>query len=158
MEEEGGKQVRPPPATGLASLGLYDSALRAFVESLQGVVAAGISAAVPSPAPSGPAWKVTILPLMHPPFSCGVEVDVDLPPIWEAVAWGKGQMEGLATLNQSLTRGLPSCCRVFGGRAHFSSSLPLLAFVKNVSLLNPSLDPAYTGGGVHALAGLPRIG
>ena len=44
-------------------------------------------------------------------------------------------------------RGLPSCRRIFGGRAHFSASLPLLMFVKNVSLLNPSLDPACTGGG-----------
>ena len=44
-------------------------------------------------------------------------------------------------------RGLSSCCRIFGGSAHFSASLPLLAFVKNVSLLNPSLYPACTGGG-----------
>ena len=44
-------------------------------------------------------------------------------------------------------RGLPSCCQVFGGRAHFSASLPLLALVKNVSIWNPSLDPSYTGGG-----------
>ena len=42
---------------------------------------------------------------------------------------------------------MPSCRRIFGGRAYFSASLPLLAFVKNVSLLNPSLDPACTGGG-----------
>ena len=55
-------------------------------------------------------------------------------------------MDGLATLNQALMRGLPSCRRIFGGRAHFSASLPLLAFVKNVSLLNPSLGPACTGG------------
>ena len=66
-------------------------------------------------------------------------------------------MEGLATLNQALTRGLTSCLRIFRGRAHFSASLPLLAFVKNMSLLNPSLDPACTGG-IHALADSPRIG
>ena len=41
-------------------------------------------------------------------------------------------MEGLDNLNKALRWGLPSCCRVFGGRAHFSASLPLLI---------PSLDP-----------------
>ena len=65
-------------------------------------------------------------------------------------------MEGLATLIQSLMRGLPSCCRVFGGRAHFSASLLLLAFVKNMILLNPSLDPDCVWGGVHALADAPK--
>ena len=44
-------------------------------------------------------------------------------------------------------RGLPSCRRVFGGSAHFIASLPLLALVKNVSLMNPSLDPACAGKG-----------
>ena len=67
-------------------------------------------------------------------------------------------MDGLATLNQALMRGRPSCRRIIGGRAHFSAFPPLLAFVKNVSLLNLSLDPACTGGGVHALADSPRIG
>ena len=74
-------------------------------------------------------------------------MDGDLPSIWEAVAQGKGRIEGPATLNQALMRVLPSCCRFFGGRDHFSGSLPLLVFVKNLSLLNPSLDPEYTGGG-----------
>ena len=54
------------------------------------------------------------------------------PPLWEAVALGKGNIEGLATLNQALMRGLPSFWRVFGGRAHFSASLPLLALVKKI--------------------------
>ena len=44
-------------------------------------------------------------------------------------------------------RELPSCCRFFIERVYFSASLPLLVFVKNASLLNPSLDPACTGGG-----------
>ena len=57
-------------------------------------------------------------------------------------------MEGLSTLNHYLMLGLPSCCRVFGGRAHFSTYFLLLVFVKNMSLLNPSIDPAFTGGGV----------
>ena len=56
-------------------------------------------------------------------------------------------MDGLATLNPALMRGLPSCHRIFRGSAHFRASLPLLVFAKNVSLLNPSLDPACTGGG-----------
>ena len=63
------------------------------------------------------------------------------------MAQGQGKMEGLATLNQALMRGVPSCRRVFGGRAHFSASLPLLTLVENVSLLKPSLYPACNGGG-----------
>ena len=95
--------------------------------------------------------------LLHLRFVCGVAADVDLPPIWEPVARGRGKMDRLATLNQALMRGLSSCRQIFGGRAHFSASLPLFAFFKDVNLLNPSLDPACTGG-VHALANLPRIG
>ena len=34
----------------------------------------------------------------------------------------------------------------FGGRAHFSAYLPLLVLVKNVSLVNPSLDPDCARG------------
>ena len=110
------------------------------------MVAAGSNAAVIYPTLSGPAGKVATPSLLHLRIACGVEVDGNLPPIWEAVARGKGRMEGLDTLNQALIRGLTSCCRIFGGRAHFSASLPLLAFVKNMSLLNPSLDPMCTGG------------
>ena len=87
------------------------------------------------------------LSVLHLRFACGVAGDNDLPPLWEAVALGRGKTEGLANLNQALMRGLPSCRRVFGGRAHFSASLPLLALVKNVLLMNPSLDPACAGGG-----------
>ena len=139
--------MRPPPATGLAALGLSESALHAFAASLQGVVAAGVSASVPSPALSAPMVKVVTLSLLQLRFTCGVEVDGDLPLIWESVARGNGRMEGISTLNQALVMGLPSCRWVFGGRAYFSASLPLLVFVKNVSLLNPSLDPTCTGGG-----------
>ena len=59
----------------------------------------------------------------------------------------KGRMERLVTLNQTLLRGLPSCRQAFRGRAHFSAFFPLLASVKNVSLLNPSLEPDCNGGG-----------
>ena len=60
-------------------------------------------------------------------------------------------MKGIATLNQTLLRGIPSFRPVFEWRAHFRASLPLLAFVKNASILNPSLDLACTEGGVHDL-------
>ena len=122
--------MQPPLATGLADLCLSESALHAFAVTMQGVVAAEVSAAGPPPAPSGPTGKVATLSLLHLRFACGVSVDGDLHPIWEAFAQGKGRMDGLDTLNQSLMWGLPSCCRVFRGRAHFSASLPLLAFVK----------------------------
>ena len=98
------------------------------------------------------------LSLLQIRFVCGVAADVDLPPIWESVARGQGKMDRLATLNQALMRCLPYSPRISRGRAHFSAYPPLLAFVKNVSLLNPSLDPVCTGGGVHALADFPRIG
>ena len=75
-------------------------------------------------------------------------VEGDLPPIWEAVDRWKGKTEVMAALNQILIRGLPSCCRLFGGRAHFNASLPLLVFIKKISLCNLSLDPDCTGGGV----------
>ena len=143
---------------GLAALGLSESTIHAFAAALQGVGTAGVSAAVPYPAPSAPTGKVVKLSLQHLRFACDVEVDGDLLPIWEAVAQGKGIMEVIATLNHSLMKGLTSCRRFVVGRAHFSASLPLLTFVKNVSLLNPSLDPACTGGGVHALTDSPRIG
>ena len=119
-----------PPATSLADLGLSYSALHAFAAALQGVVVAGVRAAVSSPAPSSPMGKVATLYLIHLRFTCRVAVDGDLPPILEAVSWGKGRMKGLSNQNQALMRGLPSCRRVFGGRAHFSASLPLLTFVK----------------------------
>ena len=44
---EGGQQVQPPPAMGLAALVLSDSALPAFTAALQGVVAARVSTALP---------------------------------------------------------------------------------------------------------------
>ena len=136
----------PPLATGIAALGISGSSLHAFAAALQGVVAAGVSAAVLSPSQSIMTRKVTTLSLIQLRFAFRVAVDGDLPLIWEAVVRGKGIMEGLATPNQALMRGLPSCCRFFGGRDHLSASLPLLALVKNASLLNLFLEPACTGG------------
>ena len=37
--------------------------------------------------------------------------------------------------------------RVFEGRVHFSASLPILVFFKNVYLMKLSIDPACSGGG-----------
>ena len=76
----------PPPDTGLVDLGLSDSSLHAFSAALHGVVAAGVSAAVPSPSPSAPTGKFAKLSLLHFQFACRVAVDGDLPPIWEEVA------------------------------------------------------------------------
>ena len=67
-------------------------------------------------------------------------------------------MEGIDTLNWDLMRGLPSCSRVFVGKANFRASLSLFVFVKNVSLLNPSLDPACTGEGGGLTPYLTRQG
>ena len=78
----GGKQVRPTLAMCLAALGISDSALHAFTEALQGVVAAGVSVEVPSPSPSAPTGKVATLSLLHLHFECRVLVNGDLPPIW----------------------------------------------------------------------------
>ena len=88
----GGQQARTPLSTGLAALGLSGSALHAFASALQGVVAAGVSAAVPSPAPSAPTGKVVTPYILNLWFACGVVVDGKRLPIWEAVAWGKGRM------------------------------------------------------------------
>ena len=82
LKGEGANKARPPPATGLADLGLSDSALHAFAADLQGVVAAGVSSALSSPAPSGPTGKVATLSLLHLRFACRVAVNVDGPPIW----------------------------------------------------------------------------
>ena len=86
---EGVQQAHPTPTTGLVALGLSDSAPHTFVADLQGLVAAGVRVALPSPSPFGPTGKVTTLSLLHLRFACGVALYVDLPPIWESVARGK---------------------------------------------------------------------
>ena len=96
--------------------------------------------------------KVARLSLLHLRFACGVAGDSELPPIWDAIVQGRGNTEGLATLKQTLMRGLPSFQQIFWGRAHFSAYLPLLAFVRSVLLMKPSLEPACARGGIHAVA------
>ena len=71
----------PPPARGLAALGLSNYDLHAFTLSLKGMVAAGVRAAVPPPSPSAPTGKVATLSLLHLRFSCVVAVDEVLHPI-----------------------------------------------------------------------------
>ena len=128
-------------------LSLSDATLQAFKAALQGVVTAGVASTLYSTYSAAPGGKVACLSLPHIRFAFGVAGDSDLPPIWKAVAQVQGKMEGMVTLNQALIRGLPSCRRIFGERAHFRASVPLLALVKNFLLVNPSLYPAYAGGG-----------
>ena len=128
-------------------LGISDATVHALADAMQGVVEEGVGAALPTPSPRSPLGRVAALSILHLRFACGVLEDSDLPPIWEEVTRTKGRMEGLATLNQTLLRGIPSFQRFFGGRLHFSASLSLLTFVNNASLLNPSLDPSCSGGG-----------
>ena len=101
---------------GLAALGLSDATLQEIMAALQGVVTAGVVSTLPSTYPSAPGVKVTCFSLLHIQFACEVAGDSDLPPIWEMVAQGRGKTNRLATLNQALMRGLPSCRQVFGER------------------------------------------
>ena len=130
-----------PPVPKLSALVLSDANVHTFADALQVVVAAQVGSSPPSPSPIAPLVRVATLSLLHLCFKCGLTGYAELPPIWEEVARMKGRIEGLATLNQTLLRGIPSCWRIFGGRAHFRTSIPLLAFVKNVTLMKPSLDP-----------------
>ena len=151
----------PPPTIDLAALILSDTAIHAFTAALQGVLAAGVGAAFPSHYPEAPTRKVATLSLLYLRFVCGVTEYGDLPPIWEALARGIRRTEGMSNLNQALMWVLSSCCWVFEGRAHFSAYSPLLAFTKNISLLNPSLETVCTGGeggGIHALDNAPMDG
>ena len=84
--------------TGLTDIDISYYALHAFAEALKGMVVSGVIAAVPSPYLSDPTKKVMTLSLLYLCFACKVEVDGDLPPIWEDVDLGKGSMEGLSTL------------------------------------------------------------
>ena len=72
--------------TGMGGLVLLECAVNAFEAMLQGMVAEGVAPALPSPSPAAPAVSVATLLLLHLQFACGVEVDEDLTPIWEAVA------------------------------------------------------------------------
>ena len=58
-----------------------------------------------------------------------------LATIWEEVSRTNGRAEGMANLNYALMMGVPLCWRFFGGRVHFSYSLPLLSFVKNMACM-----------------------
>ena len=105
-EEGGGQPLGLPPATGLATLGIYYYALYTFAEALQGVVASGVCAAVPSCSLYTPLVKVATLSLLQIRFACRLDVYWDLPTIWEEVAQGNVRTEGLAILNQVLMQEL----------------------------------------------------
>ena len=124
----GRNPTEPPPEMGLAAPGLPNASIHTSTADLQEVTEMGAGAALPSPSPAAPTTKVATLSLLHLFFVCGVTGDGGLPPIWEAVARGRGSMEGLENLNQTLMWVLPSCCRLFGGRDHFSAP-PLPAIV-----------------------------
>ena len=140
----------PPPVLGIATLGISGATFHAFAAALQGVVAVGVKSVLPSPSPTASAGRVSSLLLLHLRFACGVTGNTDLPHIWDEVAQLKGSTEGLATLSQAILRGLLSCWRFFWRRAHFSASLPLLEFLNNLSLMNPSL--------VHTSDDMPGYG
>ena len=59
----------PPPSTGLTDLGLSYSVLHTFAAAVQGVVAALVSVAVPSPSLSAPTGKVVTLSLLNHCFA-----------------------------------------------------------------------------------------
>ena len=136
-----GYPILPLPSTGMGALGLSYAIIQEVVET-------GVVVTLPSPSPAVPAERVATLLLLHVRFMCGVARDRDLPPVWEAVATEKIRTEELENLNQTLMRGVPSCHRVFGGRAQYSASLHLLAFLENVSLWNPYIYQSCARGGV----------
>ena len=137
-----------PPSPGLSAMSTSDAAVHAFAVVLQVVGAAGVGSALSFPSPIAPSGRVSALLMIHLLFTWRVAGGADLPPICEEVDRVKWCMWVLATLNRTLLRELPSFWRVFGGKVHFSASLSILVFVKNVSLLNPSMDPACSGVGV----------
>ena len=112
-----------PPAMWMRDLGLSESIIHAFTDMLQGVVAAGLVVTLPSPSLATPKRRFTNLLILHLTFMCRLEGERDLPPILEAVVMVKGMTEGMKNLKQTLMRGIPSCCRVFG-RGGCTSDLP----------------------------------
>ena len=141
----GGYPIGPPTATGLGDLGLLDATFHAFTTALQGVVMAGVIVAPPS-SPDAPAGRVRKILLRHPRFACGMAGDGYLTPIWEAILRGKISMEGLATLNHTLMKGIPSCCQVFGGRTHFRDP-PTPGVGKKRVYVEPLPRPSLLWGG-----------
>ena len=118
--------------TSLSSIGLLGEIIQEFAAAMQGVVAAGVVSALPSPSQSTPMVKVSCYISASPILCVRCGGRNKLPTIWDAMTQGKGKTEGLATLKQALMRDLTSFRKVFGGREHFSASLPLLYLVLNV--------------------------
>ena len=97
----GGYPTGPPPETIIAALVLSNAAIHTFAAAMQGVVTAGVGAALSTSYPAEPMRKVATLSLLHLRF-VWVAGDGESPPIWEALIRGRGRMEGFATLNQAL--------------------------------------------------------
>ena len=70
--------MKPPPASGLVALGIYDATVHAFVATLQGVATAGVVAYLPSPSLAASAGRISSLLLLHLRFTCGVVVSLQL--------------------------------------------------------------------------------
>ena len=155
----GGQQVQPAPATGLAALGLLDPALHAFAEALQRVVAAGVSTALPSPAPVWPDIK-------------GCDTVPTAPPLcmWDGSGCGLPSHYGVGRLGKSQDRG--ACHPESGPDESPVILLPEIRRQGEFKRLPPTAhvcekrEPAETipqprvhrggrGGGVHSLDDAP---
>ena len=71
----------PPLSMGMGDLGLSNTSIHVFTDALQGVVAAGEEAALPSPYPYIPEGRVATLSLLRLLFACKVAGYRDLTPI-----------------------------------------------------------------------------
>ena len=80
-------------------LGLSDSAAHAFTSETQCAAMVGVGASLTPLSPALLMGRVTSFLLLHLRFSYGVIGDEDLHPIWDVVARGKGNTEGLDTPN-----------------------------------------------------------
>ena len=136
----------PPPTTWISAFRLSDAAIHAFAAAMQGVVLEGVGEEPPYPSPDTPVGRVVDIFLLHLSFTCGVEGDGDLDSICKDVARSKVSTEGLSTLNQYLLQRIPYFQGFFGGRVHFSTSIPLLPLKKRL-YDEPLLVPRMRGVG-----------
>ena len=101
--------------------------------------------------------KVATLSLLHLHFSCGVAVDVDIPPIWDSVARGIGKMEGLSTLNQALMMGPAILLPDLQREGAYQRLPPPARLCKKYEPYEPLSRPRVHREGVHGLADTLRI-
>ena len=91
----------------------------------------GVVTELLTPEPYFPTGKVHPIYLFNIHYSCGVEVGVDLTPIWEELERRKEKMDGLVTLNKDLLRGIYIFQSIFGRRNNLSDYLPILRLANN---------------------------